>query len=146
MQARRRPRRVLWWGSPGRLQLRFPALDTEDVCDVVLDEQPSRVVVRVVLCYRDDLVDAQPAQGFAEERTHRDLDRPLADRPVIDFETGEAVPFYVPTWRDGHRTTRPGYYTDRAASIAAAELLPRGVDPLDVVPGGALARSRALGW
>ena len=44
--------------EPERLQLRFPALDNEGVCDVVLDEQPSQIVVRVVLCYREDGFDA----------------------------------------------------------------------------------------
>lgn len=98
--------------EPGRLQLRVPTLRNEAVCHVVIDEHPSHVVVRVVVCWRDDGDDQRYRYpGFAEERTHAYLNAPLGVRTVIDFETGKPVPFYVPSWLNGHRTKAPGFYT-----------------------------------
>jgi hypothetical protein len=132
--------------EPLRLQLRVAMLYAEGVCDVVVDERESHVVVRVVICWRDDLSDRDLEPGFAEERTHAYLQAPLAGRPLLDFETGEPVPFYVPTWLDGHRTKAPGYYTDRREATAGAELLPRSEDDGPLRVRGALARSRAPRW
>lgn len=132
--------------EPLRLQLRVAMLDNEGVCDVVLDEQDSCVVVRVVICWRDDLPHRHQEAGFAEDRTHADLREPLNGRPLIDFETDEPIPFYVPTWRHGHRTKAPGYYTEREQAIAAAELLPRSEDDRPLFVKGGLARSRTLGF
>jgi hypothetical protein len=132
--------------DPGRLQLRIPMLHNEHVCDVVLDEHPSHVVVRVVACWRDDDDQHYRYPGFAEDRTHVYLDATLAERTVIDFETGKPIPFYVPTWLDGHRTTAPGFYTERQEAIAGAELLPRSEDDSPLVVHNALARSRTIGW
>jgi hypothetical protein len=133
--------------EPGRLQLRVPMLHNEGICDVVLDEHPSHVVVRVVVCWRDDDDDQRYwYPGFAEGRTHAYLDAPLADRTVIDFETGKPVPFYVPTWLNGHRTKAPGFYTERQEAIDGAELLPRSEDDSPLEVRNALARSRTIGW
>jgi hypothetical protein len=132
--------------DPGRVQLRFAALDDEGLCDVLIDERDSHVVVRVVICRTDDPLERYPEPGLAEERTHAYLQAPLAGRPLIDFETGEPVPFYVPTWLDGHRTKAPGYYTDRQEVIVAAELLPRSADDRPLRIKGALARSRSPRW
>jgi hypothetical protein len=119
----------------------------EGVCSPVVDEHPSHIVVRVVVCRSDDDDDQlRPYPGFAEERIHAYLDAPLADRTVIDFETGKPVPFYVPTWLNGHRTTAPGFYTERQEAIAGAELLPRSEDDSPCVVRNALARSRTVGW
>jgi hypothetical protein len=131
--------------EPLRLQLRVALLYTEEVCDVAVDERASHVV-RVVICWHDDLPDGYLEPGFAEERTHTYLQEPLAARPLLDFETGEPVPFYVPTWLDGHRTKAPGYYTDRREATAGAELLPRREDDSPLRVRGALARSRAPRW
>jgi hypothetical protein len=132
--------------DPGRLQLRVAVRDDEGVCDVVIDERDSHVVVRVLICRGDDPLVRYPEPGLAEERTHVYLQAPLAGRPLIDFETREQVPFYVPTWLDGHRTKAPGYYTDRQEAIAAAELLPRSEDDRPLRLRGALARSRSPRW
>jgi hypothetical protein len=133
--------------EPGRLQLRVPMLHNEGVCDVVLDEHSSYVGVRVVVCRRDDDDDQRHwYPGFAEERIHAYLDAPLADRTVIDFETGKRVPFYVPTWLNDHRTKAPGFYTERHEAIAGAELLPHSEDDSPLVVRNAMARSRTIGW
>lgn len=132
--------------DPGRLQLRIPMLYNEGVCDVALDEYPSHIVVCVVVCRRDDDEERSWYPGFAEERTHAYLDAPLDDRMLIDSETGKAVPLYVPTWLDGHRTTAPGFYTQRQEAIAGAELLPRSEDDSPLVVRNAMFRSRTIGW
>jgi hypothetical protein len=132
--------------DPGRLQLRIPMLYDEGVCDVALDEHPSHIVVRVVVCRRDDDDERSWYPGFAEERTHTYLEAPLGDRTVIDFETGKPIPFYVPTWLDGHRTKAPGFYTERQEAIAGGELLPRSEDCSPLVLRDALARTRTIGW
>ena len=121
-------------------------LYNEGVCDVALDEYPSHIVVRVVVCRRDDDDDRSWYPGFAEERTHAYLDAPLDDRAVIDFATGKAVPFHVPTWLDGHRTKAPGFYTQRQDAIAGAGLLPRSEDDSPLVVRNAMARSRTISW
>jgi hypothetical protein len=82
--------------EPGRLQLRVPMRGDEGACQVVIDEHPDKVVVRVLLCYEDE-----PGRRDSEYRSvpvHVCLDQPLAGRAVIDYQTGQALPLYVPDW------------------------------------------------
>lgn len=64
--------------DPGRLQLRFGALDHEGACDVVLEETPTHVIVRLLLCCREELFESDVP---AEEREHAYLQEPSATAP-----------------------------------------------------------------
>jgi hypothetical protein len=129
--------------GPARLQLRFGAMDNEGLCDVVVDEGPDQVAVRIVLCSKED--EHLGYDGLAEERAHVGLERPLGGRTVIDLETGEPIPFYVPTYLDGRRTQAPGYYTDEQEAIAAGELQPDG-EGREVAVRGGLSQYRTFGF
>lgn len=94
-------------------------------CDVVVHEEANQVTVRLILCRGD--YELYPYT--AEDRAHIDLAEPLGARAVIDYETGEQMPFYVPTYFDNQRLTAPGFYTDPEQARAAREPLPPGAEP-----------------
>jgi hypothetical protein len=99
--------------------------------------------VRVVLCSKDD--EHLGYRGFAEERTHVQLEGVLGDRIVTDLETGRAVPFYVPTYHDGRLTCAPGYYTNEDEALAAGALQPEAA-ARPVARRGGLPHIRTCGF
>lgn len=129
--------------GPGYLQLPFGALDNEGLCDVVVEEGPFHVAVRLVLCSKDE--EHLGYRGLAEERTHVQLECVLGNRIVTDIETGRAVPFYVPTDLDGRLTCAPGYYTNENEAVAAGELQPEAT-ARPVARRGGLPQIRTCGF
>ncbi len=83
--------------EPGRLQLRVPLTRTEGVCEVIVEESDERILVRVLVCYEED-EDYDPRPEYVGCPVHVYLDQPLNDRAVIDQETEEALPPFVPHW------------------------------------------------
>ncbi len=111
--------------SIGELELRV-ALgggDEHGVCDVIVDEHDDEVLVRVLICY-DEHAEWVP---FAQ-RTYTDcpvrvwLDKPLGDRAVIDVDSDEELPLFIPAYRDGVPDPNHGYYPSnrRRRSTGAA--------------------------
>jgi hypothetical protein len=80
-------------------------------------------MVRIIVCFNDDLGDPEEATPYLEECTHVDLDSPLAGRTVVDFDLNKRAPFYVPTWLDDNRTGAPGFYSDCDAAVAGLQFL-----------------------
>jgi hypothetical protein len=73
--------------------------DDLGVCQVIVDEGPDEVGVRVLVCYDDS--DEEPCG-----RDHLDwpvrvwLDQPLGDRAVIDAERDEELALFIPSYLD----------------------------------------------
>jgi hypothetical protein len=85
--------------EPGRLQLRVPLGGAEGVCDVIVAEDEESVTVRVLICYEDD--DGEDAGVNAEYVScpvHVYLAQPLEGRAVVDLDSGEALPLFIPSW------------------------------------------------
>lgn len=82
------------------------------VCTAIVDEHPDHIDVRVLACMPDDT--PYPRDGPAPKEMDCPirvlLDAPLGTRDVIDIDTGEALPFYIPRFDvDGP----PGRYIPR---------------------------------
>jgi hypothetical protein len=69
----------------------------EGVCEVLVDEQDHSVHVRVLMCYPPD-ASYEEDQHWMNCPVHVYLDEPLNDRTVVDVQTGEALPLFVPDW------------------------------------------------
>jgi hypothetical protein len=83
--------------EPGRLQLRVPLARTEGVCEVIVAEDEEKILVRVLVCYEED-EDDEPRPEYVNCPVHVYLDQPLNDRAVVDEETTEELPLFVPHW------------------------------------------------
>jgi hypothetical protein len=83
--------------EPGRLQLRVPLSRTEGVCEVIVEEHEEKVLVRVLVCYEED-DDGELRAEYVDCPVHVYLDQPLSGRSVIDEETKEELPPFVPHW------------------------------------------------
>jgi hypothetical protein len=86
--------------DPGRLQLRVALGGNEGVCEVVVDETDEIVTVRVFLCYDEDEEDNDRGRDreYINCPVHVYLDKPLDGRTVVDFQSNEELPLYVPNW------------------------------------------------
>jgi hypothetical protein len=106
--------------SPRLLRVEVSMRGFEDVCDVVVDEGPDLIRVRATACanFHNHPVFRRSALGDPSVIT---LNEALGDRVVIDYETEEPVPVYVPPYLHGRRTADPGTSTDQADGRAAAE-------------------------
>ena len=114
-ECRRRVRRALgfWERSSGELELRVPlGGDDRGVCRVILDERDDEVYVRVLVCCCDD----DDNDFTAREREYKDcpvrvwLKQPLAERAVIDVDSDDELPLYVPRYLDDVRQPDHGYH------------------------------------
>lgn len=115
-ECRRRVRRALGFRerSVGELELRV-ALGGDDrgICRVILDERDDEVYVRVLVCCCDDDHDDDATW---RDREYMDcpvrvwLKQPLGDRAVIDVDTDEELPLYIPGWVDNVRQPDRGYH------------------------------------
>jgi len=116
-ECRRRVRRALgfWERSTGELELRVP-LGGHDrgVCRVILDERDDEVYVRVLVCWCDDDDDDD---GTRREREYMDcpvrvwLKQPLGERAVIDVDSDDELPLYIPDYLDNVPQPDRGYHT-----------------------------------
>jgi hypothetical protein len=86
--------------EPGRLQLRVPLRSGEGVCEAIVDEHEDAVHVRVLVCFEED-GDDELHREYINCPVHVYLDGPLNGRAVIDVETDEALPLFVPSWTEG---------------------------------------------
>ena len=97
----------------GELELRV-ALgggDEHGVCDVIVDEQDDEVFVRVLICYDEDAEWVPIAQReYTDCPVRVWLDKPLGERAVIDVDSDEELPLFIPAYRDGVPDPRHGYY------------------------------------
>jgi hypothetical protein len=114
-ECRRRVRRALGFRERGtrELELRVPlGGDDHGVCRVILDERDDEVYVRVLVCCCDD-DDNDPT---AREREYTDcpvrvwLKQPLGDRAVIDVDSDDELPLYVPQYLDDVHQPDHGYH------------------------------------
>ena len=98
-----------WERSVGELELRV-ALGGDDlgVCEVVIDERTDEVYVRVLVDHRD-ADRASEALEYVSCPVRVWLDRPLADRAVIDFDSDEELPLYTPAYLDNVPQPDHGY-------------------------------------
>jgi hypothetical protein len=83
--------------EPGRLQVRVALCRGEGVCDVIVEEDEDTVRVRLLVCY-DERVKLGEDREYINCPVHVYLDKPLGGRTVIDVQTDEAVPVFVPDW------------------------------------------------
>jgi hypothetical protein len=77
------------------------------VCRAVVDEHADRVVVRALAC----MVDEPPVPNEFCRPGHTvdcpcnvPLDAPLGDRAVIDFDSGDPLPLFIPRWGTDERS------------------------------------------
>ena len=85
--------------EPGRLQLRVALGGCDNgVCDVIVEEDEDAVRVRLLVCYDEDRLEDGEDREYTNCPVHVYLDKPLAGRTVIDVETDEPVPLFVPSW------------------------------------------------
>ena len=94
------------------LQLRVVRWSDEGVCQVMTDEHPDRIYVRVSACapYDPDRPDLWRRSTEAlDSGCNWWLDAPLGERIVIDVDTGEELPLYIPRWD----TDEPDLYIPR---------------------------------
>jgi hypothetical protein len=114
-ECRRRVRRALGFRerSIGELELRVPlGGDDHGMCRVILDEGDNEVYVRVLVCCCDDRDD----DGTRREREYTDcpvrvwLERPLGERAVIDVDSDDELPLYIPQYLDNVRQPDHGYH------------------------------------
>lgn len=84
--------------EPGRLQLRVALTRGEGVCDVIVEEDQDTVRVRLLVCYDEDCLESWADREYTDCPVHVYLDQPLGDRTVIDVQTDEPVPLFVPNW------------------------------------------------
>ena len=94
------------------LELRVVLTDADlGVCQVILDEHEDEVYVRVLVAYDEDEEDAAPRPPHRTNCPVRTwLEQPLGDRAVIDVDSDEELPLYVPEYRDNVKQTDWGYH------------------------------------
>jgi hypothetical protein len=99
------------------LQLRVVLGWRDGICCVIVDEHPDLVDVRVLACHPED--EADDPRDPHRRREDLDspcrvwLDAPLGERIVIDVDSGEPLPMYIP--RRG--TGEPSLYIPRPPGI-----------------------------
>ena len=97
----------------GELELRV-ALgggDEHGVCRVLLDERDDEVFVRIFICYDEDAEWVPLKQrAYSDCPVRVWLDKPLGDRAVIDVDSDEELPLFIPTHRNGVPDPQHGYH------------------------------------
>ena len=114
-ECRRRVRRALGFRerSVGELELRVPlGGDDRGVCRVILDERDHEVYVRVLVCWCDDDDDdgTVRGRGYMDCPVRVWLKHPLGDRAVIDVDSDEELPLYIPRYVDDVLQADHGYH------------------------------------
>lgn len=99
----------------GELELRV-VLGSDDggVCQVILDEREREVHVRVLVHRRDAANRSRTAPREEYDWPVRTwLERPLGQRAVIDADTDEELPLYVPRYMNNVLMPHHGYHPIR---------------------------------
>lgn len=99
------------------LQLRVVLGWRDGICAVIVDEHSDLVYVRVLACHpedeADDPRDPRRSREDLDSPCRRWLHAPLAERVVIDVDSGEPLPMYIPRWGTGE----PSLYVPRPPGI-----------------------------
>ncbi len=90
--------------EPGRLQLRVALCRAEGVCNVIVEEDDDTVRVRLIICCDEDLFEDDREREYMDCPVHVYLDKPLGGRTVIDVQTDQPVPLFVPDWAEPGQT------------------------------------------
>jgi hypothetical protein len=82
----------------GELELRVLLGPGEDrVCQVIVEERGDEVYVRVLVhCRDEDDAAACRSRDYMDCPVRVELDEPLGERAVIDFDRDEELPLYTP--------------------------------------------------
>jgi hypothetical protein len=81
------------------------------VCRVILDEREDEVYVRVLVCCCDDDPDrTPPSREYMDCPVRVWLKPPLGERAVIDVDSDEELPVFVPLYLDNVRQPDHGYH------------------------------------
>jgi hypothetical protein len=87
------------------LQLRVALRPADNgVCRAIVDEHPDRIYVRALACLKEDPPRHRARRSQIDETDcpcNVWLDGPLAERIVIDFDSNEPLPLYIPRWGTG---------------------------------------------
>lgn len=99
------------------------------VCDVIVEGRNDEVYVRVVVCY-DDSGSAPTSPEYTDCPVRTWLDQPLGDRAVIDVDSDEELPLYIPRYLDNIPQPGHGYHpARRRRAPAEPRLLPGPPEP-----------------
>jgi len=107
-----RLRRALgfWERSCCELELRV-ALGADDlgVCDVIVDEYEHEVYVRVLVCYDPSDEERRRRRDYMDWPVRTWLDHPLGERAVIDIDSDEELPLFIPLYLNNTIQPDHGY-------------------------------------
>lgn len=98
--------------SVGELELRV-SLGGDDggVCHVSVDEREDEVYVRVVVCKsEEDKKAPRRHTGFTDWPVRVWLERPLGERLVIDVDSEEELPLFIPEYLNNVPQADHGYW------------------------------------
>lgn len=88
---------AFWERNVRELELRVPlALDENGACQVILEESDAMVLVRVLVCVDEEADYVPPPREYVVCPVRVWLDRPLANRTVVDVRSNEALPLFDP--------------------------------------------------
>jgi hypothetical protein len=94
------------------LELRVPlGGDDRGVCEVILDERDDEVYVRVLVCYEEADDEAHSrSRDYVDCPVRVWLERPLGERAVIDVDSDEELPLFIPAYLDNVPQPDHGYH------------------------------------
>jgi hypothetical protein len=97
------------------LQLRVVLTPSDHgVCQAIIEEHEDRIYVRALVCFDEDRVALDRRSSMRDETDcpcNVWLDAPLDERVVIDVDSGEPLPLFIPHWD----TDEPSLYVPRPA-------------------------------
>jgi hypothetical protein len=79
------------------------------VCQVVVEEHDEEVYVRLLVC-RDLERSASGPGGYIDCPVRAWLDKPLGERAVIDVDSDEELPLFIPSHLDNVPQSDHGYH------------------------------------
>ena len=96
----------------GELELRVLLGPGEDgVCQVIVEERGDEVYVRVLVhCADEDYVPTHRSRDYLDCPVRVELDEPLGERAVIDFDLDEELPLYKPLYLNSVPQRDHGYH------------------------------------
>lgn len=83
--------------------------DDGGVCQVVVEERDEEVYVRVLVC-RDPEGSAPGSRDYIDSPVRAWLDKPLGERAVIDVDSDEELPLFIPSHLDNVPQPDHGYH------------------------------------
>ena len=99
--------------NTSELELRVPLGGYDrGVCRVILDERDDEIHVRVLVCCCDDDDDDDGGtyREYMDCPVRVWLKQPLGERAVIDVDSDEELPLYIPQYLDNVRQPDHGYH------------------------------------